>query len=97
CRFNKIRAMKRKFGTPELFFTGCVPGCLWMRPILLGPIGCISPNEWTAMTEFQRHRFIAHNPGPAAIFLDEVIRNLIRLILKYNPQATLESENGLFG
>ncbi|KAJ7126132.1 hypothetical protein C8R44DRAFT_830719 [Mycena epipterygia] len=80
CRRNEIRAMMKKMATPALFLT--------LNPAdiidpLLGAMAGIAPEVWAAMTSFQRHRFVARNPGPAAMFFDEVIKNFIRIILKY--------------
>ncbi|KAK7038370.1 hypothetical protein R3P38DRAFT_2417563, partial [Favolaschia claudopus] len=49
---------------------------------------------WVKMDSFQRQVFLAKNPGPAAIFFDEVIKAFIRIILKYNPTS---DASGLFG
>ncbi|KAJ7687297.1 hypothetical protein B0H17DRAFT_1136418 [Mycena rosella] len=86
--------MMKKLATPALFLT--------LNPAdiidpLLGAMAGISSSDWAAMSDFQRHRFVAHNPGPAAIFFNEVISNFIRIILRYDPLATEESQNGLFG
>lgn len=90
-RRNEIRAMMKKMGTPALFMT--------INPAdiadpLLGAIAGITPGDWEKMSSFERQKFVARNPGPAAQFFDAVITNFIRIILAYDPSSV---GIGLFG
>ena len=94
CRRNEICAMMKSFSTPALFLT--------LNPadiidLLLGAMGGIPQAEWEVMSKFQRHQFMARNPGPAAVSFDQVIQNFIRIILRFSPNVAQDKGNGLFG
>ncbi|KAJ7326157.1 hypothetical protein DFH08DRAFT_639273, partial [Mycena albidolilacea] len=83
----------KKLSTPALFLT--------LNPAdiadpLLGAMAGVFPDEWKSWDGFKRRKFIAENPGPAAIFFDEVIKAFIRIILCYDPSAVSSESNGLF-
>jgi hypothetical protein len=37
----------------------------------------VLPDEWKSWDSFKRCKFVAENPGPAAIFFDVVIEGMI--------------------
>ncbi|KAJ7088871.1 hypothetical protein B0H15DRAFT_780469, partial [Mycena belliarum] len=49
------------------------------------------------MSAKARKIFVAQNPAAAAVFFNEIIQAFIRVILRYDPSATSETQNGLFG
>ncbi|KAJ7887527.1 hypothetical protein B0H14DRAFT_2337624, partial [Mycena olivaceomarginata] len=57
----------------------------------------VLPETWKSWNGFKRRKFVAENPGPAAVFFDEVIKAFICIILAYDPSAVSPESNGLFG
>jgi hypothetical protein len=45
--------------------------------LLLGAMAGVVPDEWKSWDSFKRCKFVAENPGPAAIFFDVVIEGMI--------------------
>ncbi|EGO04333.1 hypothetical protein SERLA73DRAFT_26891, partial [Serpula lacrymans var. lacrymans S7.3] len=89
CRWNEVHALMKKYGTPALFIT-INPNDI-SHP-LLGFFGNIVPDDWKAMTSYERSAFVASNPGPATRFCDSMLCGFINIILEHG-----KSEAGLFG
>ncbi|KAJ7369209.1 hypothetical protein DFH08DRAFT_909613 [Mycena albidolilacea] len=92
CRCNEIRELIKKLFTPALFLT--------LNPAdvadpLLGAMTGVLPDEWKSWNSFERHKFIVDNPGPAAIFFDEVIKAFIPLAgsASYVPPHMLRTQS----
>ena len=89
CRRNEIRALIKKYSTPALFMT-LNPSDL-THP-LVGKFGGVPVDVWREMSSSERARFVARNPGAAALFFDEMMSAFIDTILRYGKK-----EGGLFG